>query len=256
MFNRLFPAALIAATTLLLPLAASAQTTFSGNGATGFGGVLGNGSLTVSSTETSATAGTVTFTFNPSGSFGSDDVVLYIDSVAGGFSDTSTFSDNGDGGREAISGYNAGNPSRTTATFASGFGADYAISFENTIFNGAFGLASGGNNSLNYITGVTPGSPDSITLTDSQLGITPGSTIKFVGTLISTTAYRSNEAIGNIGSISNPGFSNPITYSNFDSYTTAAPAAAPEPSGLVSLVIGMAVLGGLTIARRRSVILS
>src|SRR6201986_3440663 len=114
--------------TAMLALAATAhaQSVFSGNGATGFGGSVGNGNITISDS-----ASGMNITFNRGSGNMDNDLVLYLDTQPGGYSDTSQFSDNGDGGRTAISGYNSGNPSRSLVTFPSGFGADYAISIEN-----------------------------------------------------------------------------------------------------------------------------
>src|SRR5437773_11733239 len=85
--------------------------TYSGNGNSGFGGAIGQGSLTLTDDGTTV-SGTVT-----KGAAGSFDnaLVLYIDSVSGGFADTSGFADSGDGLRRAISGINgSGNTSRLT----------------------------------------------------------------------------------------------------------------------------------------------
>src|SRR5207253_7675731 len=120
---------------------------YPGNGATGFGGAVGTGSLDVTDTTT-----TMTWTLNRGAGSLNDALIVYLDTVAGGFPDTSTFSDNGDGGRTAISGFNSGNPSRTVASFPGGFAADYAIAIENG-FIGVFQLVSGGNNSLNFLFG-------------------------------------------------------------------------------------------------------
>lgn len=271
----LIPAAALAAAALLAPLAAQAQTsqTYQGNGMTGFGGTLGNGSLSVTSTQTSATDGSITFTFiSPSGGgLPSNDVVIYIDSVAGGLADTSSLVDNGDAGREAISGFNANNtnvapqgPTRTQVNFAQGFGADYAISFENTVFNGLFSVPSPGNTFLNFVTGQganqgTNGA-DSITFTDAQIGLTPGQSFSFVGTLIDpNSAYRSNETIGTsltvpgmAGYEPNAGYTGTQTFAMSNTFTTAGtPAAAPEPGSMVPLAMGALALGGLVITRRR-----
>ncbi len=254
MSNRLIAAA-IAASSLFLPLAAQAQATYTGNGLTGFGGTLGNGSLAVSS---NATAGTVTFTFHPAGTFSGNDVVVYIDSQPGGLADTSSLVDNGDPSREAISGYNANNPSRTQVNFASGFGADYALSFQNNAYIGLFSVPTGSNTYLNYIDGTAPtsGGPYTITLPDAELGLTPAQSFNFVGTLIDpNAAYRSNETLGlsvtvpgTVGDTPNAGFTGTTTFANFDTF---APTPAPEPSGTVSLLVGAGVLGSGIVWRRR-----
>src|SRR5579863_3057797 len=101
---------------VLLPLLACATmaapsgfaATYNGNGATGFGGAVGNGSVSITDTSSSMT---VTFNRGLSGNL-DNDLVLYLDTQPGGFADTSQFSDNGDGGRTAISGANTANPSR------------------------------------------------------------------------------------------------------------------------------------------------
>lgn len=244
-------AAAIGVASLCFASAARAST-YNGNGASGFGGTLGNGSLTITQSGTD-----LNFTLNPSGSFTSNDVVVYIDSQAGGFADTSTFSDNADGGREAISGANTGTgnggPTRTLVTFPTGFTADFGLGFENNTFTGLFGLASGGNNSLNFVTGSTPtsGGPYTVTIPIADLGITPGQSFNFVASLISTTAFRSNETIGatspDVSTQGNPGFSGPVTFSSADTFTTTA---VPEP--VTASLLGVAGMIGLTWRRRRA----
>lgn len=266
-------ASALAAATLCVPLAAHAQTTYAGNGATGFGGLLGNGSFTVNSTQTSATDGTITFTFNPSGGFTGNSVIVYIDSKTGGIANTSNLTDVGDDGRRGISGEQPGTPggpdngnaSRTLVNFASGFGADYGISFENTSFNGVFSLPMD-TSALTYITGQGPnqgpGGADIVTVNYSQLGLLPGQSLRFVATLIDgTSAYRSNETVGtstttvgDFGGTVNAGFTGTQTFSTSNLFTTAGPAPAPEPSGTLALLVGALALGGLALARRRTVV--
>src|SRR2546430_3999637 len=77
--------------------------TYSGNGNSGFGGPIGQGSLTLTDDGTTV-SGTLT---RGAGNF-NDALVLYVDSVPGGFSDTSGFNDGGDGLRRAISGFDGG----------------------------------------------------------------------------------------------------------------------------------------------------
>ncbi len=228
----------VLATAFLAPLAAHAQNThtYVGNGATGFSGYLGQGSLTI----TRDAQNDLTFSLAPhGGNLGggnvANGVVLYIDSVPGGFADTSALSDNGDPGHEIISGANTGtnskingkNPaSRSLVTFAPGFKADYAISFEGS-FVGLFKLAAGKDNSLIYVMGAgQTNAPYTITILGSKIGINPGGSFKFVGTLISTAnAYRSNETLGptvqgSTGPV--PGFNGGVTFTGFDTFPTAA----------------------------------
>jgi hypothetical protein len=223
-----------------------ADVIYNGNGMTGFGGPVGPGNVDISDDGTN-----ITLTLNRGPGSLNDDLVIYIDSVAGGFPDTSTFFDNGDGGRTAISGFNGGNPSRTLVTFPSGFEADYALSIENS-FIGLFGLASGGNNSLNYITGQGQSGNNNaptftITFPITALGITAGQSFNFVGTLDASSAYRSNEAIGPSNAPGgNLGFTGELDFSGWDTYTTTP---VPEPASLAMLG-GLATL--LTFRRRKA----
>jgi hypothetical protein len=252
------PLLLLIASAAVAALNSSAQTTYNGNGASGFGGAVGNGSVTISDTSSSMT---VTFNRGLSGNL-DNDLVLYLDTQPGGFSDTSQFSDNGDGGRTAISGFNSSNPSRTIATFASGFQADYAISIENS-FIGVFGLVAGGNNSLNFLFGQGQSSVDSdasysITITAaqmSQIGLTAGSgqSFLFVGSEDSDSAYRANETIGNSittpdgpGSAPNSGFNGTQLFTQSLSYTLVS---TPEPSTLA--LLGIFGAGALMVLHRR-----
>src|SRR5262244_2376265 len=94
--------------------------TYSGNGNSGFGGPIGLGTLTLTDN------GTTVFGQVNKGPNGFNDVlVLYIDSVPGGFADTSGFADGADGLRKAISGFDGG-ANRSLLTFA-GMAPDYAI---------------------------------------------------------------------------------------------------------------------------------
>src|SRR5437667_8014283 len=76
---------------------------YSGNGKNGFGGPIGQGSLSLTDDGTTI-SGTVMK--GPNGF--NDALVLYVDSVPGGFSDTSGFADGADGLRKAISGFDGG----------------------------------------------------------------------------------------------------------------------------------------------------
>src|SRR5438034_7840711 len=91
---------------LLVSAASSLSTyaaTYSGNGNSGFGGPIGLGSLTLTDNGT-----TVFGTVNKGPNGFNDVLVLYIDSQAGGFADTSGFADGADGLRKAISGFDGG----------------------------------------------------------------------------------------------------------------------------------------------------
>jgi hypothetical protein len=228
----LFPiAALAVAFGMIFVCTASAQQTFYGNGAGGFGGPLGNGSLTV----TNDGVGNVTFSLNTAGSsLSGNDVVVYLYTGATGLSDTSTLSDNADGGREAVSGYNAGNPSQSIVTFPSGLQATFALSIEDS-YESLFQLplpgGATGNNSLTYVTGASQGGePDVLTIPLTDIGLTQGQSFQFDATLISDSAYRSNETIGatspDVSTQGNPGYSGGISFSSADTVFTPEPSAA------------------------------
>src|SRR5689334_23215693 len=143
---------LLATSGIMVGTARSEATTYAGNGNSGFGGVLGTGSLSLVDNGT-----TVSGTFTKGAGNFNDAIVIYINSVTGGFGTTSGFNDQGDPTRNAISG--VGSFGRSVVNFAGGFGADYAIGFgPNTGaglgFGGLWNLANGGNNSLPFVASV------------------------------------------------------------------------------------------------------
>ena len=228
-----------------LSLSATAAT-YPGNGFAGFGGPVGTGSLTIND----SLAG-MTITLNRGGGAMNDVLALYLDTQPGGFADTSLFGDNADGGRTAISGRNNANPSQTVASFPSGFGADYALAIENG-FIGAFQLAAGGDGSLGFQFGQAQSGNNldaaySISISPAQmaqLGLTAGSgqTFRLLGSLISSSAYRSNETIGPSVTVpgdgaGNAGFNNPQGFTGDFAYTLV-----PEPSSMSLLLGGIALL--------------
>ena len=234
---------------MFLVRTANADTYF-GNGNTGFGGPVGTGSLTVVNGDDGNGNDNVTFSFmGGSGhpTLDGNDFVLYLSTGAAGLTDTSTLSDNGDGGREAISGANNTNGTRTLVTFPTGFQATYAISVQDA-FVGLFHLVNlASPPSLDYVgagvgAGVTQssasGGPDTVTIPLSILGLSPGQTFQFVGTDIATGTYRSNEAFGGSDAPAggtNIGDSSPLDFSSADTFST------PEPSSLALLgLVGLA----------------
>ena len=94
---------------------ASAQTTFNGNGSTGFNGAIGNAQLTLSDNGS-----TVSGSLTTGAGLGGNAFVLYLQSGTGGFSSTSGFNDNGDQLRSALSQY-GGAGQQSILNFASGF---------------------------------------------------------------------------------------------------------------------------------------
>ncbi len=208
---------------------------------------MGLGSLSLTDNGT-----TISGTINKGPNGFNDALVIYIDSVPGGFTDTSGFADANDGLRKAISGFD-GNTSRSLLTFASGFTPDYALALgpSDDNFGGLWQLANGGGNSLNFVSSANlspTGNNNSATYTFSfdlsQIGLTPnsGQSFELFGTYISDTGFRSDEAVA--GNATGSQGYNPFTQTAFATYTTAV----PEPS-----MAAFASLGGLAVlfARKR-----
>ncbi|NOS68307.1 MAG: PEP-CTERM sorting domain-containing protein [Verrucomicrobia bacterium] len=259
---------------LLIGAAASSYAaTYSGNGMIystngAFTGVVGGGSLTLTDDGTTVFG---TFTKGPdnsatgtgigggNGQF-NNNLVIYIDSVAGGFADTSGFKDTQDGSRKAISGYN-NTTQFSVMTFAPGFLPDYGISLRSTptdSFGGLWGLANGAANSLPFKQNVTlsplatsTAATYTFSFTLANIGLTPGAGESFnlFGTFVSNTGNRSGEAIaGNdvATTATLKGFV-PFTQTAFVPYTTTV--VVPEPSILA--LFGISGLVAVRAIRRK-----
>ena len=175
---------------------------------TGFGGVIGAG--TTLSVESSINGDVVLgLSGSKAGACANDPIVLYIDSVTGGFGTTGAFTDAGDLHRSAISamGYAAGGggAGRAELTFAPGFEADYAIALTPT-YAGLWKLEATTHTFVKDLN-ATPATAwaDSCNhelsgLMMTDLGALPGDTIKYVATVLNPVdaagAYRSDEFQG------------------------------------------------------------
>lgn len=220
---------------------------YNGNGNTGFGGMVGNGSLDITDNGTN-----VNVVFTKAAGNLNDALVIYIDSVGGGFNNSSGFSDANDALRRAISGFDGG-ANRSLINFTNGFAPDYAIAFgvNGPNFGGLWALANGGNNSLPFQTSVNlspNNNNNALTYTFNfslaSIGLTPGAgqTFKLFGTYISDTGFRSTEFILGNGS----GTQGWNTF-NQTSFVTYAPV--PEPSTYA--LAGISGLAMLHLIRRR-----
>ena len=221
----------------LLPAISSAEMVFLGNGESGFGGNLGNGSLSVSA---DLSAETITFCFDLANSIPgtSDALVLYLDTVGGGFGSTQNFTDNGDDARSAVSGFDGFN--RSLVNFDSGFEVDFAITAIGEDQSTAlFGLNE--NSSHSFLgNGTSSGSEYKYTATFSQLGIAENSVVRFGATYLNAdNAFRSNEGL--LGSL-NFGSAN-AAYSDISlaplSFTVTG---IPEPATLVTFGASLVLL--------------
>jgi len=226
-----------------------AQVIYNGNGDTGFGGTIGNGTLTLTDDGTTVT-GSLTTGAN---SF-NNGLVIYLQSGPGGFTSTAGFNDNADGNRSGISGY-GGPGQQSVMTFMSGFAPNYALSLfpdSGNNFGGLWALANGGGNSLPFVASanlnpVNSSSPGTYTFSFpvADIGLTPnsGQSFELFGTYISNTGYRSTEAIA--GNDTGVQGWNPFTQNAFGTYTIAV----PEPSTLA--VFGFCGLAALALRRRQ-----
>jgi len=242
--------------------AQSTNVTFNGNGNSGFGGVIGTGTLNISNN----TAGNLAFTLTKGAGDFNDAIVLYIDSVTGGFGSTLDLNDQADGLRQAISGASGGSTgieanTRSIVTFNTGFTADYAIALNNG-FAGLWQLASGGNNSLTFIAGAnllpTPATNNSptytwnINVTDIGLTANSGQSFKFVGTYLNAgNSFRANEAIGFDIVGNNPGAGGIGSYPNTVATSEFTFQTVPEPSTYALLALAATALGAHVVRRRR-----
>jgi N-acetylneuraminic acid mutarotase len=205
---------------------------YRGNGDTGFGGAIGNGTLTLSDDGTNI-SGALTV-----GGSMNDVLVLYIQTGPGGFTNTSGFSDQGDSCRQAISGVSASG--RSLLTFAGGFQPNYAIALAPAAAGtgGLWQLANGGNNSLVYLGSVNLAplnntGPYTFSFPAALFGMIPGmrSTIQVFGTYVGADGSRSTEAIA--GDLTGTQGWNPFTQTTYTSYTFDAGAV------LVKLPLGV-----------------
>lgn len=227
-------AAVAAAAVALVSAAgiASAATVYSsvGNGESGFGGVLGTGTISIDS----ETDGSLDFTFTKGTGGLFDAVVIYLEAgSAQGYTSTANFDDDGDPLRQAISGFDGTNRSILNFNGTSGLSPNYAIAFDQT-FGGLWQLVeNGGANSLPFVTsvnltptGTTTSSTYTFSLNASDIGLTPGSgeSFSFVATYLNSgNVFRSNEAFGGGFGASNPGYTT-VTMSNAQVVQTV-----PEP---------------------------
>lgn len=206
-----------------------AQTTYNGNGNSGFGGVIGPGSMTI---DDDGTTITLEVTRGPGEFF--DALVLYIDSTPGGKSTIDAdINDQNDPLRRAIS--SAGD-NASVLTFPANFEADYALAVD-TNFGGLWAIPSVGavnNGELPFITSLestlTLSSDASFTLEVdwSELGLTSLDSFKFIGIYLNANnGFTSDEAFGsdivggNVGGsdltfMSNYEYSNTLSVSDFD----------------------------------------
>ncbi len=236
---------LLSASFLLGLTSMSPAAIYNGNGNSGFGGVIGTGSLELTDNGTTL-SGTVT---KGSGDF-NDAFVIYFDSVSGGFTTTSGFTDNGggtDANRAAISALGT-DGTRETINFNTGFGADYAISLipNGADFGGLWQLVDGGSH--NFVTSVNllpVGTTTSATYTFdfdfADIGLVTAGGFEFVVTYLNAgNAFLSDEGVGWTTAGGNPGNGGAFNLNGQETYVVPEPAAY---AGMIALgILGLAIL--------------
>jgi hypothetical protein len=205
----------------------------------GFGNVIGSSSFLYLDSDNS---GNLFIGIDLGGGGWNDSIVIYIDSVSGGFSDTTTLEDQNDPLRNAISGDGGGNQSELT--FGSEFVPDYAIALRAADnFAGLWQLAAGGNLSLNFVASAnltTNGTGQEIELQISlaNIGIAAGDSFGYVATLLNQgNAFRSDEFNGVATTTANSGNvgQNPLTLGQED-YNVFQ--TIPEPGTFAFMAVG------------------
>ncbi len=225
--------------------AATSPVTYYGNG--GAGGTVASGRLVLQDNGTTVSG---TFYKMPGASFDLD-LVLFIDSVAGGFTDTTRFRDNITPGTTAISGYNTQMGKGSTATFAPGFAADYAIVLGVMPPNSGsdlYRLNAGGNGSFEKRANVNLYPRDlpnessytfQFTWASIGIGATDPHFFKFQSSYINCTAARTLQSFESL--TGQPNFAS-VTYNNYNTY-----GVAPVPE---MTTWALAIAGGLFFGRR------
>jgi len=194
------------------------QTTYFGNGNTGFGGAVGESTLEFDDNGT-----TITGTFTKgSGNF-DDAMVIYISTGAPGRGVIDgNVDDEGGALRRAIS---SAGVNESDITFPLGFEANFGIGI-NSGFGGLWGIPSSGvigDNDLNFITSVgAPGSATNSSFTFSfewaDIGLSGSDNFSFVITYLNQSdGNTSNEGYGAGLPSSNPGSAN-ITFTDSKRY--------------------------------------
>lgn len=214
---------------LLLAAHPAQATNYAGNGDTssGFGGAVANGVLSVTDDHTNIT---VNLQRGNSGNL-NDVLVIYIDTGAGGYTNTSGFTSTGGDEQKAISGFDGSN--RSAMTFTNGFRPSYAIAIKSDYMD-LWTLANPAN--FNYITGNGEAGNSSanfsMTFAASLIGLPSNvsTNIRIFGTYISRTGFRSTEAIaGNVVASSSGSGYHPFTNTVFAIYNFAVPVAPTNP---------------------------
>lgn len=217
---------------------------------------LGNGATTGpivgGNLQISGNVGTdISFTYNrgqgslTAGRF----VVLFLDSTAGGYGNTASFTDIGINGRSAISGLSSSG-ARATATFATGFTADYAL-----VINPEYGvtlwqLGTGEFTRLRqpFLGGVASSTTTyDFNLRRGELGMGASDSLRFQSAFVSEEGGR--VSLESFESVTGALYFGNTQFGFFNAFDVQP---VPEMSNLALAVFGcLAVSGSLVIKVRR-----
>ena len=207
----------------------------------GVAGVIGDGTLQLSNNTYTVRANYIK---GGGGSF-VDNLVIFVDTAPGGFTTTSVFSDKGSSLETSISGLNT---SRSVATFAPDFAADYAIALGVNSGSAVYKLvddASGPHlelvrSGLNFLYVDSPNHATySFQFDWADIGLPNRNTnfFKFETTYITSTGSRSLQSFEGLTGKSGFDF---VTFTNYDTY-----GVPPIPENTNA---ALAIFGGLVLA--------
>ena len=212
------------------------------------GGTIGNGTLQMSNTISTVRG---VFTKGP-GTFG-DSLVIFVDTVPGGLTTTANLYNNANRMEIGVSGYKT---SRSVATFAPGFGADYAIVLGINDYTGVYKLVDdpGGPyiqqvRAPIYVNPKDNGNLPSyyFTFDWTDIGLTAANTnfFKFESTYVTSNGGRSLDSFE--GLTGTAGFGS-ITFTNYDTYGVEP---IPENANTALAIFGGIVLSAVLIKQAR-----
>jgi len=212
------------------------------------GGPVGQATLQLSNNTSTIRANFI----KGSGSF-VNNLVIYVDTKPGGFTDTSRFTNTANALEIAVSGYEV---SRSVATFAPGFAADYAIALGVNSGSAVYRLVDDAtgprmelvHNGLNFVVIDSPNHPSySFQFDWADIGLPSGNTnfFKFESTYLTSHGYRYLDSFeGVTGKIA-------FDYVTFTNYDTYGVEPIPENANAALAIFGGIVMSAVLIKRAR-----
>ena len=207
--------------------------------------IVSQGTLTLSGTAGSA----INFNFTRGGADSAtmgNYLVLFLDTQAGGYNSTVNFTPNGNDAQRAISGLSSSGTSRSTANFANGFLADYALVIGPNVGAQVYQLGADSftqvASPINHTMSGTARTY-SFSVGRDTLGMGGTDALRFQSTYIAGGGYRYLESFehmtGNVG----------FTLTSFGEFNLFDVQAVPEPTTVaLGLFCG---LGGIVVLAKR-----